>query len=249
MLTPDHLKNAQWGRAMRKPHQFVRKYGIMGVVWIIWAGFIACSNPNGSVSPEVFIQINENIVTVDAYLREVDEARADFSVDNEIDAAVLAKIQLRILNQLTERLILLERAKELGLQVSDEELEGVIASIKSDYPKGEFDQVLLEQAVSYSQWKNDMRIRMLMEKVIDHELEPRIRITPEEISAFYEKHYVLPEMSPDQPADAAEVENSIIQQVRNNKKEILYREWLATLKKRFNVSVNQAAWDRITARQ
>jgi len=138
---------------MRKPHQFVRKYGIMGVVWIIWAGIIACSNPNGSVSPEVFIQVNDNIVTVDAYLREVDEARADYSVDSEIDAAVLAKIQLRILNQLTERLILLERAKELGIQLSDEELEGAIASIKSDYPKGEFDHVLLEQAVSYSQWK------------------------------------------------------------------------------------------------
>jgi len=94
-----------------------------------------------------------------------------------------------------------------------------------------------------------MRIRLLMEKVIDHELEPDIRITPEEISAFYEKHYVSPGTSPDQPSDAAEVENSIIQQVRNSKKEVLYREWLATLKKRFNVGVNQAAWDRITARQ
>ena len=99
-----------------------------------------------------------------------------------MDAGILADIRLRILNQLTERLILMERARELNLQISDEQLEEVIASIKADYPKGEFDQVLLEQAVSFQQWKNDLRIRLLMVKVVDHELEPRIHITPEEIS-------------------------------------------------------------------
>ena len=141
------------------------------------------------MSPEVLIQINDSVVTVDDFEKAVQDTTDDFSTDMDMDAGMLADIRLRILNQLTERLILMERARELNIQISDAQLEEAIASIKADYPKGEFAQVLLEQAVSFQQWKNDLRIRLLMVKVVDHELEPRIHITPEEISDYYEQHY------------------------------------------------------------
>jgi hypothetical protein len=142
----------------------------------------------------------------------------------------------------------MEKARELDIQISDAELEEVIASIKADYPKGEFDQVLIEQAVSYSQWKSDLRIRLLMIKVIDHELEPRIQISPEEISDYYEKHYAAWESDSDKKEDISKIESRIIQQVRNSKKEAMYREWMAALEKQYTLSVNQVAWKKIVAR-
>ncbi len=228
-----------------------RRFRCLGVVWaimVVWAGFFGCSDSKGPVSPEVLIQINDSVVTVDDFERAVQDTTDDFPTDMDMDAGVLADIQLRILNQFTERLILVERARELNLQISDAELEEVIASIKADYPKGEFDQVLLEQAVSFQQWKNDLRIRLLMVKVVDHELEPRIHITPEEISDYYEKHYKVSGSDPDKQEDVSNIDAIIVQQVRNSKKEAMYREWMTTLEKQYPLNVNQVAWDRIANR-
>jgi hypothetical protein len=231
--------------------QCQRRYarlGILGVILVGWAGFWGCSDSKGPVSPEFLIQVNDSVITVEAFDRAVEDATADFPTNMDIEAEILADIQLRVLNQLTERLILLERARELNIQIDDRELEGVIASIKSDYPKGEFDKVLLEQAVSFHQWENDLRIRLLMEKVVNHELEPRIHITAQEISEYYEKHYKSSESDPDKKEDVANIETIIVQQVRNSKKEAMYRSWMTTLEKQYTLKVNQAAWDKIATR-
>ncbi len=227
------------------------RYRCPGILWailIVWAGLFGCSDSKGPVSPDVLIQINDSVVTVEAFDRAVEETTADFPTDMDIDAEILADIQLRILNQLTERLILIERAKELNLRISDAELEEVIASIKSDYPKGEFDQVLLEQAVSFHQWKNELRIRLLMEKVVDHELEPRIHISPEEISDYYEQHYGSSGSDPEKEEDVSNIDAIIVQQVRAGKKEAIYHEWIQMLEKQYTLNVNQVAWNRIVTR-
>ena len=225
-----------------------RCLGILGAILVAWAGFLGCSESKGPVPQEVLIQVNDRVVTVETFERMVRETTNDFPKDMEMDPGILSEIQLRILNQLTERLILIERAGELNLQISDAELEQVIASIKADYPKGEFDRVLLEKAVSFQQWKNDLRIRLLMVKVVDHELEPRIQITPEEISSYYEKHYEASGSEPDKQKDDSNIDAIIVQQVRNSKKEALYREWMTTLEKQYTLKVNQVAWDRIVSR-
>ena len=232
-------------------HQHQWRYRCPGILWavvIVWTGLLGCSDSKGPMPPEVLIRINDSVVTVGAFDRAVADTTADFPTDMDIDAEILADIQHRILNQLTERLILIERAGELNIQISDPELEEVIASIKSDYPKGEFDQVLLEQAVSFHQWKNELRIRLLMEKVIDHELEPRIRITPEEISDYYERHYRASGSDADKEEDASNIDAIIVQQVRLSKKEAMYREWMAALERQYTLNVNQVAWDRIVTK-
>ena len=231
---------------MCKPFKWVYIHGLVWATFLIWAGLIACSNSNEPEVPEVFISVNQSMVTVDAYLREVDEVTADLN-NGDSDKDMMAAIHLRVLNQLTERLIVFERAKELGIGVDDQELNARVASIKADYPKGEFEQVLLEQAVSFTEWKNDIRTRLLMQKVIDLELEPKIQVTSEEISAYYEKHYASSETQANQETDSNDFESTILQQVRNKKKEALYRVWLENLKRRYKVYVNQAVWDRIIA--
>ena len=221
---------------------------MVGALLFVWTGFFGCSDSKRPKPPEVLIQINDSVITVDDFGRAVEDTLDDFPTGADMDSGILAGIQLRVLNQLTERLILIERARELNIQISDAELEEMIASIKADYPKDEFDQVLIEQAVSFQQWKNDLRIRLLMVKVVDHELEPWIHITPEEISDYYEQHYGVSGSDPEKHEDVSNFDTIIIQQVRNSKKEVMYREWMMALEKKYTLNVNQMAWDRIVAR-
>ncbi len=50
-------------------------------------------------------------------------------------------------------MILLERAKEIGVKVTASEVEKAMADIKSDYPDHEFQNSLIENAIPYPSWK------------------------------------------------------------------------------------------------
>jgi FKBP-type peptidyl-prolyl cis-trans isomerase (trigger factor) len=68
-------------------------------------------------------------------------------------------------------MIILERAEELGLSISSDEIQKVVSEIKSDYPEDTFEKALLEFAVSYESWEARLKNRLLMQKVVDNELK------------------------------------------------------------------------------
>lgn len=205
-----------------------------------------CSRTEDNFQRAYLIQVNDSVITVEDFQKSFENATAEFPAGSEIDPTILSEIRLRLLNQLTERLILMERAKELSITVSDQTLENEVSSIKADYPKGEFEQVLLEQAVSYSHWRKDLRIRLLMEKVIDEELNPHITVTPEDIAVYYEENAEILESNSDGEGIDKDINAVIIQQVRNKKKETAYRLWIKALQIRYTINVNKEAWEKVT---
>lgn len=218
---------------------------LRSVGMILIAAFVnGCSKAEDNLQRAYLIQVNESVITVEDFQKSFEQATAEFPAGSEI--TILSEIRLRLLNQLTERLILMERAKELGIHVSDQELESAVSSIKADYPKGEFEQVLLEQAVLYSHWRKDFRIRLLMEKVISEELNPHITVTPEDIAAYYEENAEVLEPNSDSNGNDKDINEVIIQQVRNQKKEEAYRLWIKALQIRYTINVNKEAWEKVT---
>jgi hypothetical protein len=72
--------------------------------------------------------------------------------------------------------------------LDDAELETAIQEIKADYPEDEFEQMLLESAIPFSLWKDRLRVRLLMEKVVDRELLQPVEITTQDIEDYYSAH-------------------------------------------------------------
>ncbi len=69
--------------------------------------------------------------------------------------------------------------------------QGVSLALRERLPEGEFEETLLESAVSYDTWENRLKIRLIIEKVIDHELKAKATISSEDISEFYEKPQLI----------------------------------------------------------
>ena len=60
------------------------RYRCLGIVWALlfaWAGFFGCSDSKGPVTPEVLIQINDSVVTVDDFERAVQDTTDDFPTE------------------------------------------------------------------------------------------------------------------------------------------------------------------------
>ncbi len=217
------------------------------LLWIILI-VTACGGSPSDPSQKVLIQVGDSRVTVREFKQIQDMSQDYYWQDDEADADDPESKSLRLLNQITEELLLAEHAKKIGISINEKDLEAAVLDIKSDYPEGTFEQVLLESAVSYDFWRKRLRARLLMDKVIEKELESKVSITPEDVSDFYKKHYAtLPERyreksSSEQDKDINEV---IIRRLRKLKAEETYKDWIKKLEQAYPVQVDWEVWKHL----
>lgn len=228
-------------RHWRKPYrQDLRiREGCLAIL-MLWAG---CTNSNTSDNADFLIRVRDSVVTVGDFKKAFEIAKSAYSHNDMQNPEAFKAAQMRLLNQLAEELLLIERAKELNIRVTETEIEAAVEALKSDYPDGHFEKMLLEQAVSYPIWKQRLQRRMLMEKVIEEELKARITIEPGEILAYYDTH-IRPKS--DATMMSGDPDQVIVTQLRRKKAEDAYGEWIKDLEKQYPIEINQIQWENIT---
>ncbi len=212
---------------------------------LVWLMAIGCSDQKAQPSTVSLVRVNDQSISVSEFNRRYDAASAEFPVSMDADPVIETEMKLRLLNQLTEELILLERADELGLAISNQELSTAIEAIRADYPAGEFEKVLVEQAIVYDEWKAQLRMRLLKEKVVREDLETSIVLTPEEVSASYEANFPDRGAAGDQKLNDTADNEKVIKLVRRQKAQDIYRSWRMELQTRYDVEINTTAWEEL----
>ena len=157
----------------------------------------------------------------------------------------LRESRLRLLNQLTEQMLIIERAQELGIEASELEVKKAISDIKKDYPEDVFEQTLLEYAVPYDVWEEGLKKRLLIEKVVTAELSDKINITPEEISKYYAGYYKGDGLTSDLEDRSKNIDEIIITNLRRKKLEEAYKAWIKKLQKKYTIEVNKGQLEKI----
>ena len=213
---------------------------------ILFLFLSACQQNEADPGKEFLIRVDDRVMTVLDFNNAFEIARIAYENEIKQHPEELKKAQIRLLNQLTVEMILLERAEELGVGITDAEFENAVSAIKSDYPEGEFEKTLLEFAVSYDSWKDRLKNRLILEKVIEEELKNRINITPEDISEFYQKNYEGKEEEAAQDKKTEDINETIVKQLRRQKAEETYNAWIEDLKRQYKVEINSDQWEKIT---
>ena len=208
--------------------------------------FSGCGEKGSGLGNEVLIRVGDRVVTVLDFNEAFEISKIAFDSTSE-QADDLREAQLRLLNELILEVILLERADEIGISVTDSELEKAVAAIKSDYPTGEFEETLLEFAVSYDTWESRLKTRLTMEKVIEKELENRITITPEDIAEYYKKNFQGKKDESDSTPAAGDINEIIVKQLRREKAEESYKTWIEELKAKYEIEINNEQWEKMQA--
>lgn len=207
------------------------------------------STPDSSFrrSDEYLIKVGDRVVTILDFTKALEISKIAYPPKVIRNPVSFKEVQLRLLNQMIEEMILQKRAEELNIKISDAEVEKAVADIKNDYPPGVFEQTFLEQAVSYNSWKKELKIRLLIKKVVAKELEEQITITSEDISKYFTKHYPESGLKSDlKERFNQNITDAIIKQIRREKAENVYKSWIKKLKKKYPIEINQALWEKIT---
>lgn len=204
-----------------------------------------CADSESKHRDEYFIRVGDSVITVLDFNRAFEIAKTFYSHSEMQQPEAVREAQMRFVKQMTEEMILRERAKDIGIKITDEEVKKAVEDIKRDYPENVFDQILLEYAVPYQSWEKGLETRLLMEKVVAKELGDHIVVTPDDVSKYYEAHHKNDELTPDIKKVSKDINETMIKNLRRKKIEEAYNPWIKELQKKYIIEVNKAQWEKI----
>lgn len=202
-----------------------------------------CRTNEHAFEEEYLVRCGEETVTVGEYYKALEIAKTAYSHSTLRNKETFKKIQLRLLSQMAEELIIKLVARERNITVSDEELKQAVDDIKKDYPDDVFDEVLLENAVSYELWEDRLKKQILMKKVVAAELDSDLSITPEMMEEYYKKN--IKEIKTDLEQGTEAVYEKLIRRMRSEKKQEAYQLWIDKKKSDYSIEVNEKIWEKI----
>jgi len=217
---------------------------LLGVLLTLCA-LAACSESKSRAEKEYVVRVGDRVLTVLDFNKAFEIAKAAYHHNAMQDPEILRAARLRLLNQMTEEMIIMKRAQELGVEISKAEVDKAIADIKGDYPEDVFQETLLEHAVSYNSWEQGIKNRLLIKKVVDKELAEHITITPDEISEYYKENYQGEGLTSDFENRSININEVIIKNVRRQKIEAAYKSWIKELRNKYPIEINKAQLDKI----
>ena len=100
------------------------------------------------------------------------------------EEALTAKVNL--LNELIVQSLLLEKGKQLKIELPEAELDKAYLDAKANIPEDAFLAELKGRNLSAADMREDLRRNLLAQKVVDKEIADKITVTDADISAFYE---------------------------------------------------------------
>ena len=97
-------------------------------------------------------------------------------------------LMLNILDELINNQILLQRAKKLGLEAADGEVEDKFTEFKSPYTEDEFQRQLKARGYTVDDLRSDIRQQISIQKVINREVVAKITVTDQDVQDFYNQN-------------------------------------------------------------
>lgn len=141
-------------------------------------------------------QARETVVEIVAVVNN--EAITDYQLDRRIEElrretpaeAPLPKLRQKALDSLIEESLLRQRAEELGMEVSDEELQAAISDIRqqNDLTMKQLESALEAQGVTMEEYREQLREQIIRYKVIGREMRERSEITSEDVREYFRTH-------------------------------------------------------------
>lgn len=226
-------------------HQYL--FSAMIIVFLM--GGYACQPESAIEDDAVLMTVGQRELRQDEFQRAYRVFRSAYGAGPNEEPAVERASKRRFIHQLADQLVLLEYAHDIGVEISAETLNKAVEDIQGDYPDGLFDQMLLENAINFKDWKESLRVRLIIDQLVEQELALKVQITEADIAEYYQNHASeqLAERSAAEGENPDQVDQMLVQQLRRQKTEEAYAPWMDSLKAKYPVEIDQAVVKEIMA--
>ena len=149
---------------------------------------------SGDVPPDAIALVGDRAIPKSEYDRLLSQAEATYEArEQEFPAAgtpEFAQLRNALVRSLVEQAQFEIAAEELGITVTDEELDTRLEELKEQFFEGDdaqYQEELVKQGLTQEQVLKDLRTRMLSEKIFE-EVTSEVTVEDPDIEAYYEEN-------------------------------------------------------------
>ncbi len=146
---------------------------------------------------QILVRVNGEIITKsDLEQRQIAALRQRPEVqglrgDDEKLAELLTEVTPAVIVEAVDELLLLQRGKELGYAMGDEQFKSILDNIRKENKietEEQFQQALQQEGMTMLDLRRQLEKQMLVSRVQQTEVMGKIPVTDEEVGAYYEAH-------------------------------------------------------------
>lgn len=135
-------------------------------------------------------------------------------------------LRLQILDQIIQTRLLLDKADQLGIKVSNDEVETKLNDDKKPYTVEEFQKRLIDHGLTEDTYKTYLTHGLIVDKVMAKEVTGNLNIPDADVNAFFDQHKA--QLPPS--ADEVQVKNQIRSKLRSELEQILKAAYVEQLR-------------------
>ena len=166
--------------------QIVPRRASWGPLWAAGLVLVLCLTACSPTSPKeasAVAWVNGKPVSLAEF-----NSRAAFMGLGGDPALLEPELRQAVVEDLVGRTLVLAEAARQGVVLQPEELSQREEQLLSKLEPEVFERNLAIHGITIEQWRQELGSQLLMEKALRLILRPNIRVTPQEISAYYHEH-------------------------------------------------------------
>src|SRR5687767_793805 len=134
-----------------------------------------------AASPNTWATVNGRQISRD----EVEKTYRREAAQQQSNEEALAG-KLALLNEMIAQELVLAKARELKIEISDTEIDTAYAEAKKNITEDQFQKELASRSLTPADMRESLRRDMLANKVMEREVIGKIAVTDDDIKRFYE---------------------------------------------------------------
>jgi peptidyl-prolyl cis-trans isomerase SurA len=155
----------------------------------------------GDIIEQVLVKVNGDIITkIELEQRQVAALRQKMqgqqidpeSMKNDENLKkALAEVTPAVIVSAIDQLLLIQRGRELGLKLSDDQFKSIVANIRKEQgftDDAKWAQILVQENMTMEDLRKQLETQMLVEQVQRQEVGSKLSITEEEARQYHARH-------------------------------------------------------------
>ena len=177
------MGDAMIGGCLKSPG----KRGML-LLMVMFSFLSACGGekpPSSPPPPPEVAMVNGEAINLPEFEKSLAAETALAKRETPLKEEETESLKEAVLDNLIREKIMLQRAREISLAVSEVELAARIEEIRKDYNGDQFGELFGAGGIDYIVWKEALRTRMLLEKLIALDVNAKIQVTDDEAERYY----------------------------------------------------------------
>jgi peptidyl-prolyl cis-trans isomerase C len=149
---------------------------------VIFSPLLGCDAEPVVEQLSPLITINGQDITKEVFLAEFEKS---LQKDQPLSSIEREELQRSFLVQLIDRELIHGEARQLGITLTEADIEVALQDYLQDYPGASFETMLKERGLTLQAWRDELKESLIMEKLLEQAVYSRVSVTEMEIAAYY----------------------------------------------------------------